>query len=510
MKMLSSPDLSFCQVLTINAFENLGELLQQMISPVGNAAVVLTEAVLARITVPGDWQMQHFTVVVSADFSGLLVGLPQTAATSTSDDDSSINAFLTFEPKEIIGFLKTLRNLFENDSHTYERLEQYCRIPTLNDATLQSQFTVLLLKHLTTQQKQTEVSNSTNQIFSCEHVENALEKQIAQERLLNEVITQTRKSLDLSVIVATAMNQVKEFLKLDRLVVYKFNELNLNSHSDRSWHNNLQNPSGYSGYVVYEVLGNNTISSVLNYSEQRCLMPSTKCWEKYRQGFTLAVSDVEKTYALEECLLKYLKQIRVKAKFVAPIVFEEKLWGLLIAHQCDNTRDWTENEQVLLTSVAEQLAIAIHQSELMQSLESDKLTLEQRVKERTIELQDALVAAESANRLRNEFLAIISHELLTPLTYVIGMSSTLLRWSFGKLTDRQRSYLQTIHDSGERLLEMINDILELSQIEAGKAVLDITEFSLTQTVRNTINNGLAEKAIKGRVNHKLDLILYSH
>jgi signal transduction histidine kinase len=509
MKMLSSPNLSFCQTITISAFGQLGELLGQMISPMGNAAVILTEAVLARIPVPRDWQMQQFTVVVSSGFSGLLVGLPQTAATSTSDGDSSISAFVTFEPKEIIGFLETLRDLFENDSHTYQRLEQYSRIPALNDATLQSQFTVLLLKHLTTQQNKAEVSNSTLQLFSCEQVENALEKQIAQERLLNEVITQTRKSLDLSVIVTTAMNQVKEFLKLDRLVVYKFDELNLNSHSNYSQHHNLQKPSGYSGYVVYEVLGNNTISSVLNYSEERCLMPSTKCWEKYRQGFTLAVSDIEKTYALEECLLKYLKKIRVKAKFVAPIVFEEKLWGLLIAHQCDITRDWTENEQVLLTSVAEQLAIAIHQSELMQSLESDKLTLEQRVKERTIELRDALVAAESANRLRNEFLAIISHELLTPLTYVIGMSSTLLRWSFGELTERQRSYLQTIHDSGEKLLEMISDILELSQIEAGKAALNITEFSLSQTVRNTINNGLAEKAIKQQVNLKLDLLLNS-
>ncbi len=506
--MLSSPDLSFCQVLTINAFEQLEELLQQMISPVGNAAVILTEAVLARIPVPGEWQMQQFTVVVSSGFSGLLVGLPQTPAISTSDDDSAVNVFLTFEPKEIIQFLETLRDLFENDSYTYQRLEQYCRIPVVNDATLQSQFTVLLLKHLTRQQNQPDVSNSTNQIISCEHVENALEKQIAQERLLNKVITQTRKSLDLSVIMKTAMDRVRSFLKLDRLVIYKFDELNLSTDEHYS-HQNIQKQINYAGCVVYEVLANDSISSVLNYSEGRCLQPSTKCWDKFRQGFTLAVSDVEKTYALEKCLLKYLKKIRVKAKFAAPIVFEEKLWGLLIAHQCDATRNWTENEQILLTLVAEQLAIAIHQSELMQSLKSDKLTLEQRVQDRTIELHDALVAAESANRLRNEFLATISHELLTPLTYVIGMSSTLLRWSFGELTERQRSYLQTIHDSGERLLEMISDILELSQIEAGKAVLDITEFSLTDTVKNTIDRGLAEKATKAQINLKLDLLFNS-
>lgn len=111
---------------------------------------------------------------------------------------------------------------------------------------------------------------------------------------------------------------------------------------------------------------------------------------------------------------------------------------------------------------------------------------------------------EAASRLRSEFLATISHELLTPLTYVIGMSSTLLRWSFGELTKRQRDYLQTIHDSGEHLLEMINDILELSQIEAGKAVLNITSFSLSDAAESTIN-GLKEKATIKRVNLKLDL-----
>ncbi|MEO1428026.1 MAG: GAF domain-containing sensor histidine kinase [Cyanobacteria bacterium J06632_19] len=504
--MLSSPTLSFCQTLTSSAFEQLGELLQQMFSPSGNAAIILTEAVLTRIPTPGDWQVQQFTVVVSSGFSGLLVGLPYSSSSKKSYSDCLVNAKLTFEPTEITQFLEKLRDLFAKDSYSYGRIQEYCQIPAINDATLQSRFTVLLLNNLTAQFNQVNTSNSTNQIFSCEHVENALEKQIAQERLLNQVITQTRKSLDLSVIIATAIAQVRDFLELDRLVVYRFEEINLNSHGHFSQQNS-QKPPVYAGCVVHEVLANETISSVLNYSEERCLMPSTSCWEKYRQGFTLAVSDIEKTYALEECLLEYLKKIRVKAKFAAPIVFQEKLWGLLIAHQCDNTREWTQNEQILLTSVAEQLAIAIHQSQLMQSLKLDKLTLEQRVNDRTIELHDALVAAEAANRLRNEFLATISHELLTPLTYVIGMSSTLLRWSFGELTQRQRNYLQTIHDSGERLLEMINDILELSQIEAGKAVLNITEFSLTDIARNTINNGLQQKATRGEVNIHLDLLL---
>ena len=205
-------------------------------------------------------------------------------------------------------------------------------------------------------------------------------------------------------------------------------------------------------------------------------------------------------------LLNALRTIKVRSKFIAPIVFEDQLWGLLIAHQCNRIRQWTGSEKSLLTSVAEQLAIAIYQAELMRSLTQEKQTLEQRVVERTVALHDALVAAEAASRLRNEFLATISHELLTPLTYVIGMSATLLRWSLGDLNQRQREYLQTIHDSGEHLLEMINDILDLSQIEAGKAVLNITEFSLVKTAENIVAS-LLEKATSQQVTLKLELLV---
>jgi two-component system sensor histidine kinase/response regulator len=220
---------------------------------------------------------------------------------------------------------------------------------------------------------------------------------------------------------------------------------------------------------------------------------------------------VEKTYVTEECLLNLLRKCQVRAKLVAPIIFEQNLWGLLIAHQCHTPREWSESDQSLLTSIAEQLAIAIHQAELMQSLQKatrtltqEKQSLEQRVIERTKALREALLAAEAASRLRSEFLATISHELLTPLTYVIGMSSTLLRWPLGELSQRQRDYLQTIHDSGEHLLELINDILDLSQIEAGKTVLNITEFSLTHTAKNSLES-LLEKADSQQVNLQLDL-----
>jgi two-component system, sensor histidine kinase and response regulator len=541
--MPSSRDLSFSRTLPSHVFDQLGELLQQMAQAVG--AVVLTEAVLTPIELPRQWQTQQFTVVVSQKFSVLLVGIPLDSMTpkdqemedlsvvphspipfSSGYESSALNVRLTFDPEAIASFLLHLRNLFARDSHTYRKLEQYRQIPASNDATLQSQFSLLLLEYFLQQPNHQLVQLSTPaypQVSVCQPVEQALKKQIAQEQLLNQVTTQIRKSLDLPVIMTTAIAQVREFLKLDRLVVYKFEESTLKTQeskvksqkskvkSQKSRTSRLsqapqQDWAEKVGCIVYEVRASDEISSVLNYKEKKCFTQIPQCWEKYRQGFTLAVDDVEKTYALEECLLNFLREAKVRAKLASPIVYEEKLWGLLIAHQCDTPRPWSDSEKILLGSVAEQLAIAIHQAELMRSLTQEKQTLEQRVVERTMALHDALIAAEAASRLRSEFLATMSHELLTPLTHVIGMSSTLLRWSFGELSQRQRDYLQTIHDSGEHLLEMINDILDLSQIEAGKAVLNITEFSLVNIAQSVVNT-LKEKATSQGVNLRLDVQL---
>jgi two-component system sensor histidine kinase/response regulator len=187
-------------------------------------------------------------------------------------------------------------------------------------------------------------------------------------------------------------------------------------------------------------------------------------------------------------LLAFLQQAQVQSKLVAPIIVNQQLWGLLIAHQCFTKRHWQPWELEFLQHIAEHLAIAINQAQLYQQLQAQTQNLEICVIERTQDLRDALAAAQSASRAKSEFLATMSHELRTPLTCIIGMSATLLRWSLGDLSPRQRDYLNTIHDSGEHLLALINDILEVSKIESGRTILEVSEFSLSSLARQSFDS----------------------
>jgi len=93
---------------------------------------------------------------------------------------------------------------------------------------------------------------------------------------------------------------------------------------------------------------------------------------------------------------------------------------------------------------------------------------------------------EAASRHKSEVLANMSHELRTPLNAVIGFSEVLIDRMFGELTPKQEEYLRDILESGRHLLSLINDILDLSKIEAGRMELEATEFDLTATLEGCV------------------------
>lgn len=478
--MPSFPSVTQYRSLSLNTFTRLDEWLKQTAQSLEEEAILLTEAMLFPRQEPESsatqgrfWQKTDgFTLLASKQFSVLLIG----KLASGDSEENAVQTRLLFAPDAIASFLDNLskpsvyypKATRASRSAMRSLITQATRLLQPNDPQLQSEFTLTLAELLS--QATPETSQESEKPTLSERsapTEIILRQRLQQERLINQVVTQIRQSLQLPVILSTAVEQARHFLQADRMLIYQFNALT-------------------QGSVTYEARISDKLLSVLNFTEgSECFVGALNPHEKYRRGLIQAVEDIEGAYRDSRCFLELMRRFQVRAKLIVPIVVQDQLWGLLIAQQCFEPRGWLDSEKFFLKQIAEHLAIAIYQAELYAQLQQQKQCLEQRVSERTAELRDALLGAQAASRAKSEFLAAMSHELRTPLTCVIGMSATLLRLPFGGGTlslQKQRDYLQTIHDSGQHLLELINDILELSQVESGKAILNISSFSLTQLV----------------------------
>jgi len=507
------------RILTAELFERFALVLQEF-AQTAEDAVLLTEASLPSFKLSIKYTVHRFVVVASSRFSGLLLGQAVQAEEPPVVSVEGINPFtvlarsrqeqyrtlLSFEPEKIAAFLADLQQELAVDQPLYQRLSRTIQQLQPNSDDLQAEFTLRIAELISKPPSLIESNFSQTSFLE-------LSTQSEQDTVLGEVATQIRQTQELSLILQTALRQVLSFLQVERVVIYEF-ETGMTGLGDSQFlFNSPANKRVICGRVTYEERAHASIPRMLNLSEGvQCFIEAPSYQEKYRKGAIQAVEDVRATYTDAPCLAEFLEWGHVRAKLVVPIVLREELWGLLIAHQCSGTRQWQDNEIRFLRCVAELLAIAIYQNQIFSQLQVQTQTLEQRVIERTQELFEAMNAAQSASMSKTEFLATVSHELRTPLTAIIGMSTTLLRLPTDARRDqllpveKQQEYLRIIRSSGEHLLEVINDIIDLSQVEAGRASLDVQEFSLSQ-VANECLRMLRDKALHNQIKLELDLQL---
>jgi signal transduction histidine kinase len=161
------------------------------------------------------------------------------------------------------------------------------------------------------------------------------------------------------------------------------------------------------------------------------------------------------------------RMIGTQSMAFAPMLFEGRGIGTLWVGRPFKGQ-FSHKQLALLKTFAEQAVIAIQNARLFR------------------EIQDKSRQLEIANKHKSEFLANMSHELRTPLNAIIGFSEVLLERLFGDLNEKQDDYLKDIHSSGRHLLTLINDILDLSKIEAGRMELEPSTFDLASALSNAM------------------------
>jgi signal transduction histidine kinase len=181
----------------------------------------------------------------------------------------------------------------------------------------------------------------------------------------------------------------------------------------------------------------------------------------------IQVADISEEVTAYRGRLEVIVRSGYRAILSVPLLREDQLIGALTVN-AKTAREFPPMVVELLTTFATQSALAIQNARLFR------------------ELADKGRQLEAASQHKSEFLANMSHELRTPLNAIIGFSEVLSERMFGELNEKQDEYLKDIYSSGQHLLSLINDILDLSKIEAGRMELELSDFDLPMTIENAL------------------------
>ena len=209
------------------------------------------------------------------------------------------------------------------------------------------------LERRTTIRRQNEIGNLqlafNNMAATLQQTLGKLQQKVEKERLISEMTLRIRQVLDLDKIQNTTVTEVRKFLQTDRVLIYHFND-------------------DWSGAISAESI-EKSCQSLLNQTVEDACFDETYA-KFYAEGRISIVEDIYSA-GFKPCYVEFLESLQVKASLIVPIIQTNKLWGLLIAHQCSQTRTWQETEVDLLQQLAVQVAIAAQQSELYQQSQSE-------------------------------------------------------------------------------------------------------------------------------------------
>jgi PAS domain S-box-containing protein len=439
-----------------------------------------------------------------------------------------------------------------------------------------------------------------NNAIETAQLRNQLQQCIERERLVARIAKKLHQSLDLAEILQTTVDEVRQYLQTDRVLIFR-----------------LQ-PDGQ-GIVVTESVGAEWLSFLSQSFHDPCLNESNL--EPFRQGRTTIKPDIYDG-SIDPCHVKLLESLQVRANLVVPILQNNYLWGMIIAHHCTAPRQWTTPEINLLQEVATQTGIALQQAELHQQLKnelaerrqveselviykaklqcfvdsnivgivmadlsgnlyeandaflhmlgytrselesgalrwreltpaswtevdnqavtqirktgsclpfekeylhkdgtrvpvligvamlpnfqencfcfvldlSDRVQLEQELNQTLQQEQAARAEAERANRIKDEFLAILSHELRSPLNPILGWTKLMQSRPFEP--EETATALATIERSVKVQIQLIDDLLDIAKILRGKLSMTAEPVNLVSAIEAALETVAAAAQAK--------------
>lgn len=191
----------------------------------------------------------------------------------------------------------------------------------------------------------------------------------------------------------------------------------------------------------------------------------------------------------------FAERTAIAATLAEPLLYREQLVGVITVNHERGDRRFNAWDRETLALFAAHAAIAIENARLYAAVRAHATDLEARVAERTRDLEAANIKLAAASQHKSEFLASMSHEIRTPLNSILGFTQMLQEQGKDRFSDKHLRYIDHVHASGEHLLQLITDIVDLAKVEAGKFRLAPRPLAVAGVLEDilVIARGLANK-----------------
>ena len=204
-------------------------------------------------------------------------------------------------------------------------------------------------------------------------------------------------------------------------------------------------------------------------------------------------------HSSKEAKNKVMSTFGLKYFILSSIMAQKTILGIIFAGNHSDTFPVTEGDEELISILTDQIGQSVENAKLFEQAYRSSQSFEQKVHQRTKELELALEEVQQISKTKSEFISAVSHELRTPLTSIKGYASILMTGKLGAIPDQVKERLDRINKHSDNLVKLINDLLDISRIESGRVDMKFSKINLTSMIDNVhdlLTPQLRDKDIK--------------